>query len=102
MWRISKVPLSVLSIIAVLTLGSQVVMVLSSYTFTPITDNGYVPRFLPEGKWIAYSKWEDTIYQVVVQRIDDPSTLKVVDDGAGLTDGAVSRHGRSMGRRFTS
>jgi len=63
----------------------------SSYHFALLTDNGHVPRFSPDGRWIVYTKLEGSVWQVVVQRIDDPyppDTLIMVDDGAGLTGGA--------------
>ena len=57
-----------------------------NYTFTMLTDNGYVPRFSPDGKWITYTRWNESteLYEVVVRRIDDTDTLTIVDDGINL------------------
>ena len=81
------VPLAVI-LASVLLIGLTSAFAPSSYTFAFLTPNGYVPRFSPDGKWITYAMKGDSAYQVVVERIGDPSTLTIVDNGAYLEGGA--------------
>ena len=85
--RVLRVALLAFMVFAFLANGVLAIVTPSSYTFTRLTDNGYVPRFSPNGKWITYARLEGSAFQVVVQKIDDPATVTVVDDGTDFPYG---------------